>query len=278
MFKNQLIKVKDFHELHKQGPTFILPNAWNAISAKIFEEKGFKAIGTTSAGIAASFGYSDGQKLPFEMMIETISSITRAVNIPVSADIEAGYGFTIDELVNNVREVIIAGAIGINIEDGTGDLIDPLTDVLVQSENIEAIRELSNSLNIPLFINARTDLYWANVGEPEERLLETIHRANAYVEAGADCIFVPGVTDIEAIEILRKEITVPINLLSNPLLPTLEELSTIGIERVSTGSGPFRATVSMLNSIADELYNKGTFEQLTKNVLSYEEVEEMLKK
>lgn len=273
MLKNQLTKAKNFHDIHKQATTFVLPNAWNAISAKVFEERGFQAIGTTSAGIATSLGYADGQNLPFEKLIETIASITRAVNIPVSADIEAGYGFTIDEIVANVSEVIAAGAIGINIEDGTGDAEDPISDITVQVENIEAIKELSDSL----FINARTDMYWGNVGEPEARLEETIQRAKSYVKAGANCIFIPGMTDIEEIKTIRKEISVPINLLVNPNLPPLTDLSAIGIERVSCGSAPFRATVTLLKSIADEMYTDGTFNQISKNILSYDEVAGMVK-
>lgn len=277
MLKDQLTKAKKFHDIHKQATTFVLPNAWNAISAKVFEERGFPAIGTTSAGIATSLGYADGQDLPFEKLIETIASITRAVNIPVSADIEAGYGFTIDEIVANVTEVIAAGAVGINIEDGTGDAEDPISDITVQVENIEAIKELSDTLNASLFINARTDMYWGNVGEPEARLEETVRRAKSYVKAGANCIFIPGMTTIEEIKTIRKEISVPINLLVNPNLPPLTDLSAIGIERVSCGSAPFRATVTLLKSIADEIYTDGTFNQVSKNILSYDEVADMVK-
>ena len=277
MNKNQLIKTEIFHELHKQSSTFVLPNAWDAMSAKTFEQCGFKAIGTTSAGIAASLGYADGQNMPFEKLIEVLSSIANAVNVPVSADIEAGYGFTIEEIVSNVKEVIVAGAVGINIEDGTGDPHDPILDMTIQTENIAAIRELSDSLNVSLFINARTDMYWANVGDPEVRFQETVKRAKAYVEAGADCIFIPGLIDLEKIKELRKEILVPINLLDHPELPSLDELSKIGIERVSCGSGPFRATVTLLKSIGDEILNDGTFDQMSKNVLSYKDVAGMIK-
>lgn len=277
MNKSQTIKTNRFHELHKQSSTFVLPNAWDAMSAKTFEQCGFKAIGTTSAGIATSLGYADGQNIPFEKLIEVLSSIVNAVNVPVSADIEAGYGFTVEEIVNNVREVIGAGAVGINIEDGTGDPDDPILDIPIQAENIAAIREFSDSSNASLFINARTDMYWANVGDPEARLGETLKRAKAFEEAGADCIFIPGLTDFEVIKELRKEIRVPINLLVHPELPSLGELSKIGIERVSCGSAPFRATITLLKSIGDEILNNGTFDQVSKDVLSYVHVAEMVK-
>ena len=277
MNQKKLTKSKNFHELHTQSTTFVLPNAWDAISAKTFEQSGFQAIGTTSAGIAMSLGYADGQNMPFEKLIDTISTISNAVDIPVSADIEAGYGFTIEEIVNNVKQVIDAGAIGINIEDGTGNVEEPLHDLTIQTENIEAIRDLSDSLSMSLFINARTDLYWANVGAPEKRFEEALKRAKAYVEAGANCIFIPGLTDLETIKKFRKEISVPINLLAHSELPSLSDLSAIGIERVSCGSGPFRATVTHLKSISEEIFNTQSFDKMTKNVLSYADVAAMIK-
>jgi len=156
--KEQSLKAKTFHRLHQQSSTFVLPNAWDVISAKMFEECGFKAIGTTSAGIAASLGYLDGQSIPLNKMVETIENIAKSVNVPVSADIEAGYGQTVEEVLETVKAVAAAGAIGINLEDGTGDPNRPIFDISSQEEKIAAIKELSESRNMPLFINARTDL------------------------------------------------------------------------------------------------------------------------
>ena len=263
MNKTQLVKAEGFRELHKQAATFVLPDAWDVMSAKAFEQSGFKAIATTSAGIAKSLGYADGQDMPFEQLIEVVSLIANAVNVPVSADIEAGYGFTVEEIADNVRQVIEVGAVGINIEDGTGDFDGPVMDLDLQIENIIAIRALSDSLNASLFINARTDMYWANVGNPEVRFQEAIKRALAFESAGADCIFIPGLTDLKIIEEFRKEIAVPINLLAHPKLPSLKVLSQIGVERVSCGTGPFRAVSTLLKNISDEIINDRSFNEMT---------------
>ncbi|MFC7393987.1 isocitrate lyase/PEP mutase family protein [Scopulibacillus cellulosilyticus] len=270
------LKAKKFSKLHKQNTVFVLPNAWDVISAKIFEECGFEAIGTTSAGIAASLGFKDGQNIPLEKMIGTIKNIVSSVNIPVSADIEAGYGSTVNEVLNTVKRVIEAGAVGINIEDGTGDPEHPVFDISLQKEKIKAIKNLSISTDTALFINARTDMYWLDVGNPYQRFQETIKRAEAYEEAGADCIFVPGLNDLEVIRALRQKISCPINLLVSPEMPSTTELSKIGIERLSCGSAPFRSTVTLLKEICEEIKNQRTFHRITENVLSYGKVTELM--
>ncbi|MGF9892941.1 isocitrate lyase/phosphoenolpyruvate mutase family protein, partial [Priestia megaterium] len=243
--ENQLLKFRNFQQLHKKSYAFVLPNAWDVISAKIFEKNGFPAIATTSAGIAMSLGYTDGEKIPFEQMLGAVKRIINSVNIPVSVDLESGYGRSTNEVVDNARQIILAGGIGINLEDGTGDLDSPILDVSLQVEKISEIRLLSKSLKSPLFINARTDLYWLNIGDPNLRLQEAINRVKAYQKAGADCIFIPGLYDMESIKKVRQELSCPINLLSGPNLPSINTLSQVGIERISTGSAPFRATATL---------------------------------
>ncbi|WP_261129718.1 isocitrate lyase/phosphoenolpyruvate mutase family protein [Bacillus sp. Marseille-Q3570] len=268
-------KEKRFRHLHEDSSTFVLPNAWDVISAKMFEEGGFKAIGTTSAGIAASLGYPDGQQLPIDKMIEVVERIVDAVDVPVSADIEAGYGETAEEVVRTVQKILEAGAVGINIEDGTGDLQHPINDLSSQTEMISAIKEYCRENDEELFINARTDLYWLKIGDPSTRLQRAMERVKAYEVAGADCIFVPGLYDKETIQKLRAEVSCPINLLIHPCLPSLKELSEIGIERVSTGSSPFRATVTLLKKMSEEIHNNQTFHEMTSGVLTYGEVAEL---
>ncbi|MDQ0859730.1 isocitrate lyase/phosphoenolpyruvate mutase family protein [Bacillus sp. V2I10] len=274
--KDQSLKAKNFHHLHQQSSTFVLPNAWDVISAKMFEESGFKAIGTTSAGIAASLGYPDGQSLPLNKMVETIENIAKSVNVPVSADIEAGYGQTVEEVLETVKTVFTTGAIGINLEDGTGDSNRPVFDISSQKEKIAAIKELSESNNTSLFINARTDIYWLNVGDASLRFREALKRAKAYQDAGADCIFIPGLNDRKTIKNIREEISCPINLLVDPEMPSLTELSNIGIERLSCGSGPFRATLTLLRTISEEIVNHQTFHQMTDGVISYRKITEFM--
>lgn len=188
MKQQHAIKAKTFHDLHQQSSTFVLPNAWDAMSAKMFEAGGFQAIGTTSAGIAASLGYPDGQHLPRAKMVEAVRNIANSVAVPVSADIEAGYGRSVAEVVQTVKEVAAAGAVGINIEDGTGDPSKPVFSISEQTEKIAAIKASQTSL----FVNARTDIYWLKIGDPLSRFQEAAKRAIAYQEAGADCIFFLG--------------------------------------------------------------------------------------
>ncbi len=278
MISEQLVaKVERFRALHNGPNTMILPNAWDVISAKMFEECGCEAIGTTSAGIAMSLGYPDGQEIPFETMLRIIKNMVNAVDAPVSADLESGYGKTIKEVLHTIEQVISAGVVGINLEDATGDASSPIYDPQLQKEKIAAIREYCNSIGFPLFINARTDIFWLNIGEPESRIDEAIYRVKLYEEAGADCVFVPALKDRDDIKKLRDSVNCPINLLVVPGLPSLEELSEIGIERVSTGSSPFRASVSLLKQIGDEIVNQRTFNKITDNVLSYGEVSTLVK-
>lgn len=275
--QNRSINFHTFQQLHSQSSTFVLPNAWDASSARIFQKSGFKAIGTTSAGMAISLGYSDGENLPFEKLIEALKTIVNSVDVPVSADIESGYGTSIEEVVENVRQIILTGVVGINLEDGTGNPEDPIFDVSFQAEKITAIKKLSRSLHMPLFINARTDLYWLNIGDSVHRLQSAINRAKAYQNAGADCIFIPGVKNIDTIEKLRQEISCPINMLAGSDTPSLNRLSEIGIERVSSGSAPFRATITLLRKISEDIINLGNFQLMIDDVITYNDVVELIK-
>ncbi|MGW8821339.1 isocitrate lyase/phosphoenolpyruvate mutase family protein [Paenibacillus sp. JNUCC32] len=267
----QLEKLTAFKKLHSNF--FILPNAWDAASAKTFEKCGFKAIGTTSAGIAVSHGYAD-RNMPFDRMLNTVRRIVQTVDIPVTVDMEDGYGQTPDEVAESVKQVIKAGATGINIEDSSMDRQAPLHDILLQQNKLAVIRGLGNAMGYPLFINARIDAYWIKSMPPAGRLGETIKRAHAYLEAGADCIFVPGIQEISDIQTLRHEISCPINVLAGPGMPSANELEALGIQRISTGSGPFRAAISLLHRMGHEILEEGTFEHMTLGVLSYDDLSE----
>jgi 2-methylisocitrate lyase-like PEP mutase family enzyme len=270
--ENHMLKNDTFRKLHSDF--FILPNAWNAISAKILEECGFKAIGTTSAGIAASSGYQD-RTIPFQTAVATIEQIIKAVDVPVTVDMEDGYGESIQEILQNVRQMISIGATGINLEDSTMDSKDPLYDISVQQKKIAAIKELCIKEGIPIFLNARTDLYWCKIGDPSLRIHKTIKRAKAYEKAGADGIFVPGISSIEEIQLLRSEISCPINLLAAANTPSVSKLKEIGIQRVSCGSAPFRATMTFLKNAGEKLLNHENFLPITSDVLSYQEVDHL---
>ncbi|HTV56538.1 MAG TPA: isocitrate lyase/phosphoenolpyruvate mutase family protein, partial [Terriglobia bacterium] len=235
------------------------------------EEAGFPAAATTSAGIANSLGYSDGQRIGRDEMLRVVERIAAAVSIPVTADMEAGYGMTPKEVAETARAVIGAGAVGMNFEDGTGRPNQPLEDLSLQIEKICAIREAAVSSGVPLVLNARTDVYLRAVGDPAGRLEHSILRANAYSEAGADCLFVPGARDEEVIRHLVRGIRGPLNVLAGPGTPGVRDLERIGVARVSMGSGPMRATLALVRRIARELLENGAYTAFTDDAIPYEE-------
>ena len=263
--KNQALQ---FRSLHSGSPILILPNAWDAASARIFEQAGFRAIATTSSGVAASLGYPDGQHISRDMMLEAVGRITRVVNCPVSADIEAGYGSTVEEVLQTVRDVINAGAVGINIEDSVRGEERALVNMAHQVELIQAIRETASSLDVPLVINARTDVYLLPAGDPVSRLAQAVQRANAYRQAGADCLFPIGVSDANTIAALAQAIKGPINVIASPRSPLIAELAQLGVARASLASGAMLAVLGRLRGIARELLERGTYTKMSEGALS----------
>jgi len=263
----------NFMALHHSSEILVLPNAWDVVSAKIFELEGFRAIGTTSAGIAATLGYSDGQQMSLFENLDVVRRIVVGTDVPVSADIESGYAASIDGVAQCAEAVLDAGAVGLNLEDGSGDIDSPLFEQSLQAEKITAMREMSISKGKQLFINARTDVFL--VGENSTAALrEAVERGNAYRAAGADCIFIPDVgnLDAQAIEILAQEIPAPINIIAGETTPPIPALQDMGVARVSVGPRPMRAVLSLLKKIARELRVSGTYELMMDSSLTYSEV------
>ena len=260
-------KAERFLKFHHGKEILVLLNSWDTGSSKLIEACGYKAIATTSMGIAASLGYPDSQVIQLSEMIESITGIVNGVQVPVSVDIEAGYGNNLNEVIESVKKIIATGIVGINIEDSI-DLNPVLIDEMEFCERISAIRALSDSLGFHLVINARTDSFYASTGSQQEKLSESIKRGNKYREAGADCIFVQPVWEKETISTLVKEINAPINILSNPgigagLPPSVRVLQDLGVARLSLGSSLMKATLALIKKVADELSEKGTY-----NILS----------
>lgn len=256
-------KADRFLKYHNDNEILVLLNSWDIASSKIVEATGFKAVATTSMGIAASLGYPDSQVIKLAEMIERITQIVNVVQVPVTVDIEAGYGSDLEEIIRSVSRIIATGIVGINIEDSI-DLNPVLIDEIEFCERIAAIRELSDSMGFHLVINARTDSFYTSTGSAIEKLSESIKRGNKYREAGADCIFVQPVWDKNIISTLVKEINAPVNILSNPangagLTPSVQELQDLGVARLSLGSGLMKATLSLIKKVADELSEKGTY-------------------
>ncbi len=258
----QQAKAAALRLLHSGREILLLPNAWDVASARVIEESGFKAVATSSAGIAFSLGYPDGQKIPPEEMLAAIARITKAVKIPVTADVESGYGRTPEDAGRTTRAVLDAGAVGMNLEDTVGDSSAALVDLPLQLEKIGAVREMASRLRIPLVLNARTDVYLLQIGDPAKRYDETVRRLSAFREAGADCVFAPGLQDAPTIGRLVTDLKCPVNILAGPGSPPVPELSKLGVARVSLGSGTMRATLGHLRRIADELKTNGTYSSL----------------
>ncbi len=267
-------KAERLRALHAGPRILVLCNAWDAASARIVEEAGFPAIATTSAGIANSLGYPDGQRISREEMSEAVARITRAVAVPVTADMEAGYGPTPESAAETARTAIAAGAVGMNLEDALEER--NFIDIGLQSDRVRAAREAGERAGVPLVINARTDVYLAGIGSPAEQFDEAVRRANAYREAGADCLFLPGATDAGLIARLVREINGPINILAGPSTPHVGELERMGVRRVSMGSGPMRATMALTQRIARELAESGTYTSFTRDTISYTEANRLI--
>ena len=256
-------KAELFLKYHQDKEILVLLNSWDIGSSKLIEASGYKAVATTSMGIAASLGYPDCQVIQLSEMIGAITGIVNAVQVPVTVDIEAGYGNNLTEIIDSVKKIIATGIVGINIEDSI-DLNPILIDEMEFCERISAIRALSDSLGFHLVINARTDSFYTSLGTQKEKLSESIKRGNKYREAGADCIFIQPVWEKETISTLVKEINAPINILANPkagegLPPSVSELQDLGVARLSLGSSLMKATLALIKKVADELSEKGSY-------------------
>ena len=232
----QKAKTDALRAMHRGQGVLVLPNAWDVASARVIQQAGFRAIATTSAGIAFTLGYPDGQRISRVEMLAVVARIAGAVEVPVTADVEAGYGVRPEDAAQTARDVLGAGAVGMNLEDATGDPQHPLLELTLQVERVKAVREL------PIVLNARTDVYLLETGPAEKRYDEAVRRLAAFRDAGADCVFAPGLRDAETIGRLVKDLQCPVNILAGPGSPSVPELQKLGVARVSVGSGAMRAT------------------------------------
>jgi 2-methylisocitrate lyase-like PEP mutase family enzyme len=270
-------KAEAFRKMHDRSRIPVLPNAWDVASAKVFEAAGFRAVATTSSGVANSLGYPDGEAVSRDEMLDVIRRIARGLKVPLSADIEGGYASGLDALNANIGAVIEAGAVGINLEDGMHDGSHQLFPLETAVARIRAARAAGDSAGVPIVINARTDVFLHAIGEKSARFDHTVSRANAYLAAGADCVFVPGPTNAEIIGKLTSAIHGPINVMVLPGLPSAPELEKLGVARISTGGGPARATLTELRRVAEELYKSGTYSKLVApDLISHMEMNELV--
>jgi 2-methylisocitrate lyase-like PEP mutase family enzyme len=252
-------KAEKLLALHAGPKLLLLPNAWDVASAVVLVLAGFPAIATTSAGVAFSLGYADGQRISRAEMADAVRRIAGRVEVPVSADMEGGYGLKPEAVAETVRATLQAGAVGANIEDSIDDPKNPLIDFSLAVERIRAAREAADTAGIPFVVNARTDPYMIPGDKGAAAFDEAVRRANAFRKAGADCIFVPGVSDRETIARLVKSIGAPINILGGPKTPSIPALESLGVRRVTLGGSLERATLGLVRRAAEELRGPGTF-------------------
>ena len=257
---NQLERGLRFQQLHTADSVFLMPNAWDTGSALMLASLGFPAIATTSAGVCFSLGFPDQEAgVSREMMLDRVGAIAAAIPLPVSADLQAGYGADPDEVGGTIKSAILTGVVGANIEAYTGDPAQPLHSIEDATERIRGARRTADASGIPFVLTARTDVYLAGADKP---FAQAVERCNAYREAGADCLFVPGASDPQTVEGLVREIHGPLTVvmgLSGSAL-TVPQLGSLGVRRVTIGGSLARATFGLIRKAATAMAEGGTFQ------------------
>ncbi len=251
----QLKRAESFHALHIKGDPLVLFNVWDAGTARVVAGAGAKAIATGSWSVAAAQGWDDGQALPLAFALDNLARIVASVSLPVTIDLEAGYGDAPTIVADTVARAIAAGAVGFNLEDqiigGAG-----LYSIEDQSSRILAARQGADRTAVPVFINARTDLFLktAPTNHDDSLVDEAIRRAQAYADAGASGIFVPGLVNETMIERMCRASELPVNIMVLPTAPSAKRLAELGVARISHGPGPYRLAMRALGDAARSVY------------------------
>jgi 2-methylisocitrate lyase-like PEP mutase family enzyme len=236
-------QAEELRRLHRRGDPLVLPNVWDAASARVVLEAGFPALATTSSGVCACLGWADGEHVPPDEMFAAVARIARVVDVPLSADLEAGYGLSPEELV---RRMLAAGAVGCNLEDTDRSGAGPLRDPSAHADYLEQVKAAARAAGVDIVLNARVDVFIRQVGEPSERVQLAIERARRYLEAGADCVFPFGVRDEASIAALVEGIPGPLNVFAAPDAPPLARLAELGVARVSLAGRLHRSAMAHL--------------------------------
>lgn len=251
---------KSFLALHHAPPVLLLPNVWDALSARLFVAAGFDAVATTSGGVAWALGYPDGEHTPWAEVVAATARIVRSAQVPVTADIEAGYGATPSEVAAHVAEIIQAGVVGINLEDG---LHGPMRSIEDAMARLSAAREAARKEGVPIVLNARCDIFHLQYGEESTRFAATVERCKAYLAAGADCVYPFGLRDPATIAAFVKAVGGPVNITGRPGMPNAAALERMGVARITIASAPTLVTMSRIQTLASELRTTGGFEMLS---------------
>ncbi|MBX9410240.1 isocitrate lyase/phosphoenolpyruvate mutase family protein [Pseudomonas baetica] len=258
-----------FHQLHQQD-LLILANVADATGARLVEHLGGRAVATSSAAVAWAHGYPDGNALPLERLVATVQSIARVISVPLTVDVEAGYSDDLGRVAEVLDAVIAAGAVGINIEDGSAD-----PELLARK--IERARQVAKKRDVKLFINARTDVYLKGLVPADERVTETLRRAALYQSAGADGLFAAGVTAAYEIDAICQGTTLPVNVLGFASLPPPETLQVLGVRRLSAGSGIAEFLYGAMGGLVNSFLATGKLDTHDLKAFTYGEVNDLLK-
>ena len=249
-----------FRARHRGPQVLLLPNVWDAMSARLFAAAGFDALATTSGGVAWALGYPDGEQAPWPEVVAATARIVRCAQVPVTADIEAGYGATPAEVGKHVAEIVRAGVVGVNLEDGQNGALRSTGDIVAR---LSAAREAASKEDVPIVLNARCDIFHLRHGEEAARLSAAVERCKAYLAAGADCVYPFGLRDPETIAQFVKAVGGPVNVTGRPGMPAVSELQRIGVARITIASAPTLVVMDAVASLAAALRADGRFDMLT---------------
>lgn len=265
MSESQVGRARIFRELHAPGRIFVVANCWDAGSARLLESCGAPALATTSAGLAWSKGYADGNVLPAAALATALAEITRVITVPLSVDFEGGYSNDPVKVAEAIAPVLDAGAVGINLEDGTES-----PELLCAK--IEAIKGAARKRGADLYVNARTDVYLRGLIPRERAADEAIARGRKYLAAGADGLFVPGLVDGRTIRSIAAAVPLPLNVLVAKGMPTVAELQSLGVRRVSLGSALTQSAYGITKRAATQVLKEGRYDLLFERTLLHPEL------
>ncbi len=272
----QAAKAEAFRALHRGPPLLLMANAWDAITARLFEAEGFAAVATTSGGVSWAVGYADGEAAPWDEVVGQTARIARAVKVPVTADIEAGFGATPEEVARSIGDIIGAGAVGVNLEDGTPGPV-PIRPVDEAVARIRAAREAAREAGVPIVINARTDLYLKQIGDEAGRFDEAVARGRAYLAAGADCFYPIGLRDAATMGRLVQALKAPININVRAGWPSVAELEALGVARVTTATQLTLVALAATRDVARAIKTTGTFDAINP-AIAHPEMQQLMAK
>jgi 2-methylisocitrate lyase-like PEP mutase family enzyme len=271
----QASKAEAFRALHRGPRLLLMANAWDAITARLFEAEGFAAVATTSGGVSWALGYPDGEAAPWDEVVGQTARIARAVAVPVTADIEAGFGDTPEAVGRSIGEIIRGGVVGVNLEDGLRSGTPPIRTIDDAVARIRAAREAARAAGVPIVINARTDVYIKNIGDEQSRFDEAVARGRAYLAAGADCLYPITLRDPATIGRLVQALKAPININVRAGYPSVTELEALGVARVTTATQLTLVALDATRRVAREIKASGSFDAINP-AIGHPEMQQLL--